>query len=827
MDTHQIETSLAALFEQANSLRSRRLVFWYDPKADFSEDVAGLTLPDGVEKLTLGTTPFTLKYKLLVEAPTTSFLLYAPFAEPAPEENWLLDLQKQGEPFCADQAALLWRHYGFHERSLQAYLRDHLSFFKAKKRRDALAALGLAKSADETELRVGLMSVLAGLKVADADQLIRAVLMQGLNEEQNALWQELTKYLPAEEFWLVAKSRLGVGESVTLRDLFIRLALTHLQHDLKVPLREGMRAKVIYPPTRAYVFVNGWLRHSGDAARWVELSRQLEPDLGIGEFAASLHPAAYSKVETFEAFDQALIRSAVAALSQRDADTSLREWLSDRKPLFWFAGYHQHYRALGAAADFFELLKRYPSPYAGDTVTLFKAYAETLYQIDGAYRGYIAASDQLAGDTFKPLTETVERSYTFEFMEPLGAAWSAALEGLNGTWGTWGSKQWWFYHHQVQTVLERNDREKVFVIISDALRYEVAAEVKENLVHELRGEASLSPLVGVLPSITKLGMAALLPHQQLMVGDKGEVLADGRSTQGVEARNAGLNAAGVSGLAVKAGELLAMSRDEGRQLVQPHRVVYIYQDHIDAVGDKPASEREVFSACGRAVAEISALVRRIANQLNGTNIIVTSDHGFLYQRQPLAQHDKVAKAGGEVIDSGRRHYLGRQLSRQEGTQTFSLPYFKGQGLEAQSPRGSLRYALQGGGAQYVHGGSSLQEVCLPLLSYKHVRAEKGDEGASHKVGVRVSTTARKVTNTHFTVRLVQDEPVGGRARARQVLVKLIAEDGRAITNAHPLNLDSAAKQATDREYIARLSVGVSSVERAKPYYLYQLPFETP
>jgi hypothetical protein len=106
-----------------------------------------------------------------------------------------------------------------------------------------------------------------------------------------------------------------------------------------------------------------------------------------------------------------------------------------------------------------------------------------------------------------------------------------------------------------------------------------------------------------------------------------------------------------------------------------------------------------------------------------------------------------------------------------------------------------------------------------LLSYKHVRAEKGDEGASHKVGVRVSTTARKVTNTHFTVRLVQDEPVGGRARARQVLVKLIAEDGRAITNAHPLNLDSAAKQATDREYIARLSVGVSSVERAKPYYL--------
>lgn len=96
-----------------------------------------------------------------------------------------------------------------------------------------------------------------------------------------------------------------------------------------------------------------------------------------------------------------------------------------------------------------------------------------------------------------------------------------------------------------------------------------------------------------------------------------------------------------------------------------------------------------------------------------------------------------------------------------------------------------------------------------MLTYKHVRAEKGDDGASHKVGVRVSTTARRVTNTHFTVRLVQDEPVGGRARARQILVKLIAEDGKAITNAYPLNLDSAAKQATDREYIARLTVSAS------------------
>ncbi len=417
---------------------------------------------------------------------------------------------------------------------------------------------------------------------------------------------------------------------------------------------------------------------------------------------------------------------------------------------------------------------------------------------------------------------------TFEYLEPLGEGWSDALEHLGGTWNLALEKQWSFYRHHVANIVERNDREKVFVIISDAMRYEVAAELRTRLIQTLRGDAQLSAVQSVLPSVTKLGMAALLPHTQLSVTTKGDVLADGNSTKGLAARHEVLNAAGVSSLALKAQDVLAMGQ-EARQIIKPHRVVYIYQDQIDATGDHAASERGVFDASERAVSELLELIRRIVNRLNGTNLVITSDHGFLYQRQALGQHDKVQKTTGDVLDSGRRHYLGRGLSQSEATQTFRVPFLAADlkadpeigletGLEAQSPRGTLRYAVQGGGAQYVHGGASLQEVCVPVLSYKHVRAEKGDDGASHKVGVRVSTTARRVTNTHFTVRLVQDEPVGGRVRTRQVLVKLVAEDGRAVTNAHPLNLDSAAKQATDREYIARLSVGAKDATRGT-YYL--------
>jgi uncharacterized protein (TIGR02687 family) len=483
MNIQQIESNLASLFTPDDSLKPRQLVFWYDPKEDFGEDFAELTLPDGVEKLTLGDTPFTVKYKLLIEAPTSSFLLYAPFTEPPPQENWLLDLQKQGELFSADQAALLFRQYGFHERSLQNYLREHLSFFKAKKRRDALSALGLPKEASEMDLRIGLLSVLAGLKVADADQLIRTVLMQGLNEEQNAHWQELTKYIAPEEFWAVVQNRLGVpADTMTLRDLFIRLALTHLQHDLDVPLPEGLKSKLVRPSTRAYVFVSSWLRDSADRERWVMLSRQLAPDLGIREFAASLHPSAYSKAETFEAFDQALTHTAIENLTAGTLEPNLKEWLSARKPLFWFGDYRQHYRALEAATELLELLTQFAGSYSGTAETLFKRYADTLYQIDGAYRRYVAASDSITENDFAPLTEALERRYSYEFLEPLGEAWSEALKDKNGTWSTQGKKQWWFYSQNVVPVLERNDREKVYIIISDALRYEVAAELRKRLL---------------------------------------------------------------------------------------------------------------------------------------------------------------------------------------------------------------------------------------------------------------------------------------------------------------------------------------------------------
>ena len=816
----QITHAIDDLFRRADSVQKRRqLVFWYDPKRDFEEVFEHLPL-GGVTKLRLDDTPFRVKYRLLVEEPDTSFLLYAPFEPPAPGDNWLLDLQRQAEVFAADRAVVLHRQYGLLERGLQDYLRDHLRFFDSRKRADALDAVGLDFESNEMDLRLAMMCALAGLKMADAGVLLRTLLLGGLTEADNELWQSLTKYFAAAEVWAVAEHALGFcAERPSLRELFIRVAVTHLSQDLTEVLPENLLPKVIRPTTRAYVFADAWLRHRDAAAGWDSLTGEVAADLGVPALAASLPPEAYQDVETFEVFDPALIRAAAAHLVAPQPDLErVAAWLSARKPLHWHGAYEAHYAALEAAVRLLRQLgtldRRTAPPEA-----LFAAYAEAGFGVDQAYRHYVAASDRADGELLGALTETLERHYLTDYLHPQGETWSQALTALGGVWRLDGfAPQQAFFDRFVRPVLERNDREKVYVIVADALRYEVADELRSSLVSDLRGEAALSPLFGVLPSVTKFGMAALLPGEDLSVAE-GQVLRGGLPTAGAGQRQTVLAATGVSATVLNAQDLLAMSKEDGRAAVQPHRLVYIYQRIIDGTGEKPATEHLVFDACRRTVEELNTLVRKIANGLNGTHILVTADHGFLYQRQDISEAEKTRQPKGDVLDSGRRHVLGRGLRETDGSLVFESLGLNDPGLQVAVPKGTLRYALQGAGAQYVHGGSSLQEVCVPVLAYKHTRSVKGGEGPSRKVGVSVSATTRKVTNNHFTVRLVQTDPVGERVLARQVTVLFTDEGGAAVTNAYPLNLDSSAPQATDREYIARLTVAIANPDRNKPYYL--------
>ena len=173
-------------------------------------------------------------------------------------------------------------------------------------------------------------------------------------------------------------------------------------------------------------------------------------------------------------------------------------------------------------------------------------------------------------------------------------------------------------------MLAKGADRQIFVIVSNAFRYEAAQELASQLNGKYRIDAELSAQLGVLPSYTALGMAALLPHQVLAYNDGGAIRVDGLPCASLEQRSKVLEA--VQGAAVKAEDLMAMKKDEGRAFVKPLRVVYIYHDQVDAVGDKASTEGHTFAAVRKAIEELSDLVGKVVDSLNGNHVPVSYTH---------------------------------------------------------------------------------------------------------------------------------------------------------------------------------------------------------
>src|SRR5690606_27868317 len=144
-----------------------------------------------------------------------------------------------------------------------------------------------------------------------------------------------------------------------------------------------------------------------------------------------------------------------------------------------------------------------------------------------------AGQATLLGD----LSDQIENHYVNSYLVRLNEAWQAQVDKA----GRWVAppvrSQREFYNTFVGEFRRRE--QKVAVIISDALRYEIADELAVRIRKLDRYETEIEPMLGCLPSYTQLGMAALLPNETLEIADDSTaiVTVDGQSSQGLENRN--------------------------------------------------------------------------------------------------------------------------------------------------------------------------------------------------------------------------------------------------------------------------------------------------
>ena len=116
--------------------------------------------------------------------------------------------------------------------------------------------------------------------------------------------------------------------------------------------------------------------------------------------------------------------------------------------------------------------------------------------------------------------QSIEKIYTNWYLDELSVKWSSTVDyNLKTEWNIPGViSQKAFYSNYIEP--HNLSKERVFVIISDALRYECAKEFSDILNTEAKGSTTVDVLQGVLPSCTKLGMASLLPNKNITLDEK-------------------------------------------------------------------------------------------------------------------------------------------------------------------------------------------------------------------------------------------------------------------------------------------------------------------
>ncbi|GGE43259.1 alkaline phosphatase [Halopseudomonas oceani] len=787
MSSSRVSQALANLFEK------QRLVFWYDHRLEFREEFESLNLP-GVEKIELVNNEFGVKYRILREQPEQKFLLYREGGEPAYLDNWLLDVQlASGSTFRTDQVAL-WLAELALGPDCYPVLEEHSAFFAAAKRREQLQKL-LEPDDSHNKLRFKMLAVCAGCEPR-LDVIVEELLAELANSESGCIKLIDASGLGAT-LWEHMKRAYGyVSEQPGMHDFVIEL----FKACFMMGTDPGYQARL---SAEAQVLLRRWKDSRSHESSFERLSHECAKVLRIDDHLHKLGYRALLELDYFELIDRKILSELVrdivtGAISSAEVAQIVRQ----RRQSHWFSNFEDVYLALGHASQFLQTLDMAKLEMSSLADGVDK-YAKTWFRLDQLYRKFTFHSRQSGqASLLEELNNQVENQYTNNYLTRLNDRWQQFVDSAS----TWSAApvmlQRNFFSRYVKPFMER--KTKVCVLISDAFRYEVAEELQSLIRQEDRFEAGLEPALSMLPSYTQLGMAALLPNQvlQLAENDSGDALVDGLSAQGSANRAKILASAVPSSTVILAKDLMTMNQNESRALLRENDVVYVYHNLIDKTGDTRDTEERVFAAAEETLAELVRLIKKLTNA-NASNLLVTADHGFIYQHRPLSESDFLSSApdGDEVLYRDRRFVLGHGLREQPGFRSFT-PEQLGLGgtLGVQIPKSINRLRLKGSGSRFVHGGATLQEVVIPV-----VRINKKRQSDVGKVDVEfIGGGGRTITTGQVAVVLYQTEPVTEKTQARRLRLGLYTLDNDLISDSHDLTFDFVSESPREREQSIRL-----------------------
>lgn len=761
----------------------QRLVFWHDPDGDYAEDLNSIDLPD-VTVVVVANNEYALKYRMLQKEPDAKFLVYRRGTVPTGIENWLLDLELAYGVFTADRIALLRHDLGLNSASIDSVLDAHETFFRSSKRTEALKSL-LIPDDDADRLQAKMCAVLLNQREHSMLELTRALLIENA-QGSNSKYESLEEYGFLDFHWTGAAKIYGYKSDEPSVDDFVLWMFHQAMNGFKSD-RPGALRNIQLD------FAN--FRNDRRSARsLMKLAKRAASDLNYASKIQDADIASLAGIDLFEEVEQKIVSTLARQVSDRTISArEVSETIHGRQSSIWVDSYRDLYTAIEAASELLSNLAAIETFEVSSFDAGLQKYQREWFRIDQLYRHLeLVTRTTDFGGVLETLRDNVENYYVNKFLFPLGDAWQHQVDAVE----TWRSNdlrpQSSFYLDHIEPIIQKGTK-KAVVIVSDALRYEVADELGTRIRKEDRFDADLGAMLGVLPSYTQLGMAALLPHKTLAHSKDGDpVVVDGQRSDGTS--NRGKILGPIDGYAIQAEEVMAMSNQELKQLYTEHRVFYIYHNDIDAAGDKAATEQSVFEATETTLSTLVKLVKKLASA-NATNIVVTADHGFLFQNSPLADAGYLSSKpqGDDLVVTNRRYVLGRGLKKDSAFKTFE-PEQVGltSDLQVQIPKSIHRLRLPGPGSRYVHGGATLQEIVVPVLTINKKR--KSD---IRKVSVQILPETDKITTGQLVVKLYQNESVSDKIQPRTLRAGLYVGE-TLISDQRELIFNQQSQDTRDR-----------------------------
>ena len=773
----KIQEPLLRLFKK------HRIVFWYDAKKELRSDFEALELPD-VKKIELNNNEFGVKHRILRQESDANFLLYYEGPQPDDLENWLLDVLLAHGDFRTDQTSIYLGELALGPE-FSDLVQDHVEFFNAVKRREALKAL-LKPDDTPGAIRTKMLGVCCAAE--PRVDIILENLLDELSKDRDDKFKLLAR-CGLEPFLWEQLQRIYGYESDTkgVQDFVIGLFKSCYEAELGKPAALA---------GEAMVFLRRWKDSIRHCSAFEKLSETCADILSIEQDLQERDFHSLMDLDYFRLIDQKIISDLVRSVAERTLNHGeCVAFIRNRRQSHWYPEFSHLYEAVAYAARFTHELEALDLQI-DDMSTGIKRYAASWYRMDQLYRKFIYHA-RSSGQTslLEQLTVNIEDLYTNRYLLQVNDNWQRVVDGCR-SWDYHISLQRRFFEKRVKPYLDKN--KKIFIIISDALRYEIGEELLQLIRGEDRYDAAISPMLAMLPSYTQLGMASLLPNQTLQLTDNGGVLVDDASTQGTENRGKILaKAVPGGGAAVRAEDLLALNKEACRELLREHHVVYIYHNRIDEAGDKKDSEERVFEAVETTLEELIKIIKKLT-AANANNMLITSDHGFIYQHRPIDASDfaDAEPAGEQLLYRDRRFVLGKGLKAHPSLRLFKAKALGLVGdMEIQIPKSINRLRLKGSGSRFVHGGASLQEIIVPVI-----RVNKKRQSDISRVDVDILRQgSTMITSGQLSVAFYQADPVTDKKQKRILRAGIYTKEGELISDRHELIFDYRSDNPRERE----------------------------